>query len=49
MSGHKEAVTAVKILDLASSKEMYKDGGQVVISGSTDCYAKFWHIPTGMF
>jgi WD40 repeat protein len=49
MSGHKEAVTAVKILDLASSKEIYSDGGHVVISGSTDCYAKFWHVPTGTF
>jgi WD40 repeat protein len=49
MSGHKEAVTAVKILDMASSKEIYSDGGHVVISGSTDCCAKFWHVPTGTF
>lgn len=49
MSGHREAVTAVKILDLAASKEICSDGGNVVISGSKDCYAKFWHVPTGMY
>jgi len=49
LSGHKEAVKAVQILDLAASKGLCEEGGNVVISGSTDCNAKFWHIPSGNF